>query len=210
MCSIISASDLEMGKHLIELNQFRGSFSYSFTTIDKGRPTAQIKDFGEFPLDILETFRNERFIAHVQAPTGGLIKDVDRIHPVQDDINMLWHNGLLTPKGVKYLQDLLKTDEDFDTRLLFNAIEKYGFDILNEIEGLFSCLYLKDGKVYLFRTKHGKLYVDEDMNISSERFEGSKCINADTIYEINFEDKSIKEVGKFKTKRFNFVVKGEL
>jgi hypothetical protein len=94
--------------------------------------------------------------------------------------------------------------------LLFNAINEFGFEILNEIEGLFACLYYKDGEIFLLRTKHGKLYVDKDLNISSERFIHSKCINYDTIYKLDLETKNLIEVDTFKTKRYNIVIKGEL
>jgi len=45
------------------------------------------------------------------------------------------------------LQTKLNTEETFDTLLLFKAIKQFGFDILSEIEGLFSCvcnIYFKD------------------------------------------------------------------
>lgn len=213
MCSIIASYDSTKLKKLIKLNQFRGNFSYSYTTINKhNKPTSQLKTFGEFNNHIVNS-NTEYKIAHVQAPTGGMIKDENRIHPVTnkiDNTNMLWHNGLLTPRGIKFLQDKLETEEIFDTKLLFDAINKFGFNILSEIEGLFSCLYIINGTIFIFRTKHGKLYIDEDMNISSERFEGSKCINSDIIYEINLIKKDLSEFTKFRTKRFNYIIKGEL
>lgn len=211
MCSIIASWDNNKLKDLIELNQFRGNFSHSYTELDsKNRPLSQLKSFGAYNTDIINSDIYENYkIAHVQAPTGGMIKDENRIHPVSDDLNMLWHNGLLVPKGVKYLQNKLQTQETFDTKLLFNAIEQFGFGILSEIEGLFSCLYLKHGEMFIWRSRHGKLYIDENMNISSERFDGSKCINADTIYKIHPKNKQITEVDYFKTKRFNFYIAGE-
>ena len=62
----------------------------------------------------------------------------------------------------------------------------------------------------VFRTKHGKLYVDENLSISSERFEGSKCINFDTVYEIDWENRVLKPIANFKTRMFNFIIKGEM
>jgi len=213
MCSIISTTSDTKALELLELNQHRGNFSYSMTTLQSNLPTSQVKGFGEFPKEILKD--NERMIIHVQAPTGGLIKDHKRIHPVQninDPRNFLYHNGLLTPKGIKFLQNQpnIKHNETFDTKLLFDAIRLYGWEILSKIEGLFSCVYGRSGEIYMFRSKHGKLFIDNDMNISSERFNNSKCINSDTIYKIDFKNNKLIEIDKFKTLRFNFVVKGEL
>ena len=209
MCSIIGGFESEKVKELIELNQFRGNFSYSYTEFNEELGLVfQAKGFDEFPLGIIS--KDYYKICHVQAPTGGLLKDHKRIHPVMNKNDMLWHNGLLTPKGTSFLQQKLNTTEEFDTKLLFDALQKYSFDILNDIEGLFSCLYIKDNRMYLFRTKHGKIYIDDNMNISSERFENSKCINADTIYEVDLKNKNLIEIDRFKTKRFNFVIKGEI
>ncbi len=209
MCSIIAGFDKRAIEDLVELNQFRGNFSYSCTEVDlKNRPVSQIKAFGAFNKDAI--LEDNYKIAHVQAPTGGMVKDSERIHPVVSGKNMLWHNGIITPKGVRFLQDLLGTDETFDTKLLLDAIEQEGFSILSEIEGLFSCVMLYNTHLMMFRTKHGKLFLDEQLNISSERFENSKCINADTVYVVDTDNLEIVPLYFFKTKRFNFVVKGEL
>ena len=209
MCSIIGAYKHEDVKQLVELNQFRGNFSHSITTItDSLDVIQQEKGFGPFNYDLLTSDENYH-ICHVQAPTGGLVKDINRIHPVREGSDMLWHNGLLTSRGVKLLQTKLNTEETFDTLLLFKAIKQFGFDILSEIEGLFSCVLILNHKLYMFRTKHGKLHIDDQLNISSERFKGAKCINFDTIYEVDFENSSIIPVNSFKTKRFNIIVDGE-
>lgn len=209
MCSIIASYSRDKFQELIDLNQFRGNFSYSYTEFENNRIQEQIKNFGEFNLGDLG-YNYSYKIGHVQAPTGGMIKDTNRIHPVNTENIMLWHNGLLTPRGIKFLQNKLGVDETFDTFLLTLAIEKFDFEILNEIEGLFSCLMIKSGKIYVFRTKHGKLYIDNDMNISSERFENSKCIDADTVYELDIIKLKYNIISKFKTKRFNFAIEGEL
>lgn len=213
MCSIIGSFDGKVLKKLIRLNQFRGNFSHSYTEIitDNNQLNAQVQAFGEFNYNIIDTDIEEIYkIAHTQAPTGGMIKDIERVHPISSGNNMLWHNGLITPRGIEYLQNILCTNETFDTKLLLDAVEKEGFGVLNFIEGLFSCIYLKDGRLYMFRTKHGKLFIDDDFSISSERFEGSKCINADTVYEFMPKEKHLLVVDKFKTVRFNFVIPGEL
>jgi len=195
----------ETVKDLLELNKHRGSFSWSITCNNNTE-----KDFGEFDTTVLENTNKGYKMCHIQAPTNGLVYDKDRIHPTLVQDSKLWHNGLLRPAGIRYLNNKLGTDESFDTLLLHKAVVEYGFGILSEIEGLFSCVLYLNGNYYIFRTKHGKLFVDDNLSISSERFDDSKCINYDTIYKIDFENNTLEPVDTFRTKRFNIVVKGEL
>lgn len=213
MCSIIAGYNPAKVKELIEINQFRGNFSYSYTEIDNKHDYIQssVKDFGKFDFNVINQQSEYNYkICHVQAPTGGLVEDKNRIHPTVSEKSSLWHNGLLTPRGIKFLQQKLNTTETFDTKLLHMALDKFDFDILSEIEGLFSCLYVYDGQIYIFRTKHGKLFIDDDMNVSSERFENSRCINANTIYALLPWIPDYAVITEFKTKRFNFVIPGEM
>lgn len=206
MCSIIGSYKKEMVKSLVELNQHRGNFSWSITL---GNMT--IKNFGEFDFEKLNSMNKEGYlISHIQAPTGGMIEDVDRIHPTEINKTKLWHNGLITPRGIRELQKKTYSDNMFDTKLLHKAIDEFGFEVLSSIEGLFSCLYFDGNDYFIFRTKHGKLYIDNELNLSSERFENSKCINYDTIYKLDFSKKRIENIESFKTKRYNYIIQGEL
>jgi glutamine phosphoribosylpyrophosphate amidotransferase len=212
MCSIIASFDKETIKKLVKLNQYRGNFSHSLT-IFNNTVKSQVKNFGLFPvklLDMINVEGGDYIIGHVQAPTGGMVKDVSRIHPTLIEGTQLWHNGIITPRGIKFLQSKLNTTDTFDTKLLHQAVFEFGFDILSEIEGLFACLLIKDNKLFMFRTKHAKLYIDDELSISSERFSGSKCINYDSVYEINLKTKELYIRDTFKTLRFNIVVPGEL
>ena len=206
MCSIIGSFKKEIVADLVRLNEERGNFSWSITINNKTK-----KGFGPFDFNQLEQIDEEGYIiSHIQAPTGGSTEDENRIHPTINGETKLWHNGILTPRGIRFLQNELKTNETFDTKLLHDAIVKFGFEILSSIEGLFSCLYYDGEDYFIFRTKHGKLYIDSNLNLSSERFKDSKCINFDTIYKIDFKNKNISKVGDFKTKRFNYIIHGEL
>lgn len=213
MCSIIGSFDKSQLKKLVDLNQFRGNFSYSLTTYDYdvNKIQDQVKDFGQFDKELINKALGDCFYcAHVQAPTSGLIKEFSRIHPTQINSSMLWHNGIITPRGVKYLQKLLDSTETFDTLLLHQAVHKFGIAELSKIEGLFACLYYDSKDFFIFRSKHAKLYIDEDLSISSERFEGSKCINYDTVYKLGFNEKNVIIYDEFKTLRYNIVIDGEL
>lgn len=205
MCSIIGSFSKNKIEELVELNQHRGNFSYSITVIDKDYNIInQIKDFGLF--DKSKLSGEGYFICHVQSPTNGMLEDKNRIHPTENNNTFMWHNGLIKNRGIKDLQKFLKTDIEFDTLLLHKAYKNYS---LSDIEGLFTCLYLDKG-IEIFRTRHGKLYIDEDMNISSERFPDSKCINYDTIYNVDVQNKKLTVQDTFKTKRFNICIDGEI
>ncbi len=206
MCSIICGFKAEELISLIEINQRRGNFSHSLYQ----SPDILYKDFGTFNYDLLNDLTEKFTVVHVQAPTSGLLNDKTRIHPTEQNNSLLWHNGIIKPSGISYIQAKIKTKEVFDTKLLHKVINEFGFDILSEIEGLFSCLYYDGDNYYIFRTKHGKLYVDDKLNISSERFSNSKCINYDTVYKLNLAFLTLKEVSTFKTKRFNYIIKGEM
>lgn len=218
MCSIFGSFDKDVIKELLKLNQFRGNFSYSITQGDN-----TVKDFGPFNTDRLDEFNDEDYIiCHVQSPTGGMIEDRDRIHPTEDVNSKLWHNGLLKANGIRYLQKDLDETITFDTKLLHKHLIKSNFTRLSEIEGLFACVFQYANEIFLFRTKHGKLYIDDDLSISSVRFTGltkppgntSHSINYDTVYKLDLHakrlSKALTEVGKFKTKKFNYVIHGEL
>ena len=207
MCSIFGSFNKNRVIELAELNQFKGTFSYSLTQDDRSH-----KAFGKFDNDIVNDIvqTDNYVIGHVQAPTGGMVKDDNRIHPTSIGKSLLWHNGLLTKRGIKYLQDYLDTTEEFDTKLLHEYFVRYNFTFLEKIEGLLTCIFKHGSDFYVFRTKHGKLYVNDELELSSERFEGSKCINYDTIYKMNFAEKRLQPVSYFKTNRYNFIIKGEL
>ena len=215
MCSIVGSFDKDSFENLVDLNQFRGNFSYSFSIYDinEKRVKEQTKGFGQFDKSLIKNAISKPhiyYIGHLQAPTGGLLKDENRIHPTIIGNSMLWHNGILTPRGIKYLQKNLSTDEIFDTKLLHQAILSSEYiKLLSNTEGLFSCLFY-DRDLYVFRTKHGKLFIDNNMSISSERFDNSKCINYDTFYHLDFKNMKLSAGEKFTTARYNIIINGEM
>lgn len=215
MCSIIGSFSIDKIKELVVLNQHRGNFSFSISTFDTETHELiqRCKCFGEFDFLALESCNESPttyFICHIQAPTGGLLKELDRIHPTAISNTYLWHNGIIQPAGMEFLNQINSSVGTFDTRELHQAIVDDSLDVLSLIEGLFTCVYVKDDGVRIFRTKHGKLYVDEELNLSSERFENSKCINYNSVYKLDFSKKMLQYESEFKTLNFNFVIKGEL
>lgn len=68
---------------------------------------------------------------------------------------------------------------------------------MDKIEGSFSCLYINNDEIKLFRNQLSPLYIDIDLNISSAKFENSKSTKENVIYNIDFKSKEIKIVSEF-------------
>lgn len=211
MCSIIGSREIERFKDLIELNQYRGSFSYSFAILDLEymEVVHLVQEFGEFDLNILETIpRKDSFyyIGHVQAPTGGLLKDPERIHPSiirsEDKLNTsyLWHNGILKPKCIDEWNNKLDMDEKWDTSLLHHFIHAQGLVELSEIDGSFGCVLIGKQVMDVFTTDTINLYIDKYLNLSSVQFDNSKRLAPNHIWRLNSYKFRFEIDGNFKSK----------
>jgi len=204
MCSIIGSFSKQKFKELVKLNQSRGSFSYSFLQFDTTAMSVKSleQNFGEFPLEIVDKAEEGMFFfGHCQAPTGGLINDPNRIHPVQNKNEFLFHNGIIKQKDVTRLREEHSTIEGWDTKLMLLEIQKRGLiETLNTIDGSFACAYKNNNSIFIFRSQAGTLFVDAALNISSTKFDGAERINHDTIFELNLLTTSINICGKFKSK----------
>ena len=204
MCSIIGSFSKTKFKELVSLNQNRGSFSYSFLVLDPStlKIVSLIQDFGEFPLDIIDMAQSKMYmIGHTQAPTGGLVEDPNIIHPAQVDHKFLFHNGIIKHKDVRRLKDELKTYEFWDSKLMLMDIIKNGMiPSFYTIDGSFACVYKDNNSIKLFRSAAGTLFVDNKLNISSTKFSNVPRIDKDTIFDIDFSNKSISKINSFTSK----------
>lgn len=204
MCAIIGSFSVPKLKELILLNQYRGLHSWSLTTVNPNcLKSNTIRGKGNFPLDKLNLYVNDEniyFICHVQAPTnkGGL--NSLNIHPAVKDTYKLWHNGILKHNQIEELN--VKEEEDpWDTKLLLNHILSHkGLSTqLSSIDGSFACVFMQDKKwIKLFRNSTSILHVDEDLNISSAKFNSSITIPDNKIFNLNLASRSICQIGEFK------------
>jgi len=214
MCSIIGSVNFSVLTDLINKNQFRGTFSFSLTLFDFVNKIicSQTRQFGEFDLkdeetddiigDMFEECRKVDglyYIAHVQAPTGGLVEDVRRIHPSTLDsdckprivygISHLYHNGILKEDTIKFLQQELNSDSTWDTELLHQAIRKYGFSILSKLDGSFGCLMIWDGVIYIFTNELVTLYMNNNFDLSSVKINDQyERIQPNIVYMLNLDE----------------------
>ena len=213
MCGIIATKSISQFKELVLLNQQRGSFSYSLTVLTYNSETFY-KSFGKFNFDILkniEVNNNEGLylIGHVQAPTGGLIHDLNRIHPSNvADKQYLYHNGILKSKYIKkylvkdgYASNIANINNPpptWDTEILNNNIYKYGFEHLNEVKGSFACLLIKDNEIFAFRNNNSIIYYDSDLNFSSVKFKNSFELISGEVFRLDLTNNSLISCYSFK------------
>ena len=189
MCSIVASTSLEKVRELAELNEYRGQHSHSFFVFDREYQDLVYmhRDFG--PLDIdrhLELYNSSMpfFIVHQQAPTTEN-KDSTNIHPAQisDGHDLLWHNGIIKAKEVERLKEDLQTTNSWDTWLLLKYLNDYNTP--DGIDGTFSCLYFMQNEIFVFRNEISPLFVDDELNISSTKFEGSYSLPANKMFYID-------------------------
>lgn len=215
MCAIVGSFSSEKLLELVELNSYRGSHSYSFSIFDTylNRLTVVKKDIGEFNKSIVDIPRRCYGIAHIQAPTTEA-KDLSSVHPALANLEStytvdkntthyqyqyaLWHNGILKADFCKTLQEK-HGYINWDTSLLLCELLADGWHCLERLDGSFSCLYHGNGGLYLFRNEISPMFVDDEMNISSTRFEGSNATQANKVLKIELQNKTIAPIFTFKT-----------
>lgn len=196
MCSIYISKYLDDFISLRDFCDFRGNFSYSVMTVKDNLFTLN-KSFNK----INNIVESDFYIGHSQAPTSGMIKDENRIHPCNDNNSYLYHNGIIKKSFLeKY------SSEKWDTKVLFNLLQDFGFDILSEIDGSFACVYIRDSNIYIFRNKLCTLYYNEN-NICSVKYNNTYNIVPDGKVFI-FNNFLLEETGiSFTTKNNPYELK---
>jgi hypothetical protein len=204
MCSIIGSFSKDKLLELVKLNSSRGEFSHSLTTIDPNTLECNtIKNFGSFNEELLQhVSESDYLLAHNQAPTGGLIKDEGRIHPAVIGDLSLWHNGMLKSKEIKRLNTKYCTYIQWDTMLMLQSITEDGIiPSLRNMDGSFACVLIEEFKSFkIFRNQSSPLYIDDNMNISSRGFEGSKMLAMNYMYNGNFAKRCFERQDHFLNK----------
>lgn len=208
MCAIIGSRDIEILKDLIKLNSYRGSESYSFSWYNVYFGSLVVVDSGKGSIDIDKLMLPSECygIVHVQAPTSGLVGIhpaviMEEFYPLYTPDYALWHNGIIKADIVQKLKEEL--GYDWDTMQMLSKISKSGsdwFNVLNEFDGTFSCLYYRRPKsLYLFRNQISPMFMDSDLNISSTRFEGSHETEHDVVWKMDLINNKLVNKGSFKT-----------
>lgn len=209
MCAIIGTKDFTTLLGMIDLNSYRGSHSHSisFYNIETGNLELLKRDFGMPDLYGWIIPENTYCVAHIQAPTTNE-KTIESIHPavggntknfIPD--HALWHNGILKEDTIKEFSSKYKTT--WDTKQILNIIIDEWNDIksFDHLDGTFSCVYYRKetGCLYTFRNEISPLFIDDNMNISSTKFEGSRETEPNQIWQLNLKDNTMTSIGTFTT-----------
>lgn len=198
MCSIFGSFSKEKLVELAELNKYRGQHSYSYSYFYGGTTGTEVnitKSLGELPIDEIKIPKGAYCVAHMQAPTTDN-KTIEFVHPAYKGGKLLWHNGIIKDHWVKSAMKEYNVDNSWDTYLILHKYMTTG--TLDNIDGTFSCVYFGNGSLQLFRNEISPMFIDEDYNISSTKFEGSKSLEPNVIWELR-PGKGLNKIGSFKT-----------
>lgn len=139
-------------------------------------------------------------MGHIQAPTTAA-ETMTSIHPAEQGSTLLWHNGIVKDFDVKRLQLHVDSTDAWDTLLILKAIlQDDGWSVLSTINGSFACLMVEDDTVFVFRNEISPLFVDDELNMSSVKFAGSRALPANKVFMLDLANKELLEVGEFTTK----------
>lgn len=188
MCSIIASFDVNKFKKLYELNSYRGALSYSMCEVDTGFPLCIKKLVQKKEKPIWDNNTKGFLIGHSQAPTS----QTSRIHPAKLGSSYLWHNGIIKEESVP--------ENKWDTLYMLEEIESKGWDVLSEIDGAFACMLFRKGHLYVFRNEISPLFYDDNFSFSSTKFENSRPLNSNVVYEVILRSKRLEPMGDFNTK----------
>jgi len=200
MCSIVGSFNTERVIELAKLNEYRGTHSHSICYIH--RYTMEITHLQRSlgPLDYLEIDvpPDNYCIVHQQAPTTDN-KDLSNIHPAQINNKLLWHNGIVKDREIKRLQDYLECSSTWDTKLILRQLVDY--DTPENIDGTFSCVYVDDYYIIVFRNEISPLYYDSDLTISSTKFDNSISLPPNKMFYLQTSlcDESLITIREFNT-----------
>lgn len=194
MCAISGSFSKSKLSELYKLNAYRGETNFSLSTFEpegtKVRLGIIFQDKGGLP-DYLINSQPEKpgkfFVTHSQAPTSS----VSNIHPASYGGALLWHNGIVKQKTIE--------DDIWDTHWMLTQVLDYGWSALSRVDGSFACVMYNEGKLYFFRNEISPLFIDEDLNISSTKFEGSKPIAPNEVWEVDLKYKVLTSVAHFET-----------
>lgn len=185
MCSIVASFDKKKLLELYNLNSYRGKLSFSLTSfkhyINKEDIGVIYRDEGELPEYLVKNLvlqNNDYIVAHSQAPTT----NTNNIHPAIYGDALLWHNGIIKQNTI--------SEGTWDTRWLLQNIIDYGWSSLSRIDGTFACIMYNDSQLYVFRNEISPLFIDDHLNISSTRFEGSDSLPPNKVFRLDLETRT--------------------
>lgn len=194
MCAIVGSFSKSKLKELHKLNAYRGELSYSLSTFKPTEHNVQLQvmmqDKDKMPEDLIDNIplnEGEFIIGHTQAPTTSSTN----IHPAVYGNFLLWHNGIVKQKEI--------SKDTWDTEWMLERIADYGWSSLSRIDGTFACIMFNGRELFIFRNEISPLFIDNELNISSTKFEGSYSLEPNQVHRVNLLSKSLNTVAYFDT-----------
>lgn len=208
MCSIFASFNIFIYNELSKRNSYRGrklsSGKYLSTIFEYDVNENEIKSRADKELDHKElgllriASDDYYYIGHCHAPTTSSKTALLNNHPSRIENSLLWHNGIIKSECISEMQRGLNIDDDWDTKLLHHWIlEDYS---LGDVDGSFSCLFYDGTKFKLFRNEIAPMFIDNEFNLSSVKFEGARLTTSNIIFEIDLKNKYLHGISTFKTK----------
>lgn len=199
MCGIVGSYSIDALIELFELNKNRGQHSWSLFEINiKERSVSGVRGKGAFDKNLAGglSIGDFYYIGHCQAPTNGKSFETNT-HPAQSGSGYLFHNGILKSQYVKILKHTLRSECNWDTKLLLEYLtvpeNKILFERLSEVDGSFACVLLQQEKnPHIFRNATSPLYIDKNLNLSSNSFYGSEMLHAGKVFEMDLESRGLR------------------
>jgi len=202
MCSITGSFSTDKIVELAKLNEYRGTYSHSITYIHRYTMSILSVSRGEGPLlyDTIRVPDDHYCIVHQQAPTTD--KSLDNIHPASIGNHLLWHNGIIKEKEIKRLQSKHESTYNWDTKLILRQL--IDDDTPDNIDGTFSCVWYDGSDILVFRNEISPLFIDDELNISSTKFDGSSSIEPNIMFTLGTSHPKhnlpiLEPVGEFST-----------
>lgn len=194
MCAIIGSFDKVTLAELYKLNSYRGELSYSVCSFKQNGKLdvgVLMQGEGKMPDTLIFRYPSETgdfYIAHSQAPTT----ETKNIHPAANDAALLWHNGIIKQKTI--------SEGTWDTAWLLEQILDYGWSVLSRIDGTFACVMYNENSLYVFRNEISPLFIDDNLNISSTRFNGGESLEPNKVFKLDLIKKKKYIEAEFETK----------
>lgn len=209
MCAIVGSFDTDKLKELAKLNLYRGNHTHSLSLFNTQTGNISIlKKDGPLDVDNINIPVNHYGIVHVQAPTSKVQEHLPihpAIHKDSEQLSALWHNGIIKDNKLAALRDSLSyiPEEswylEWDTHLILLKLLDNGTPD-EFVDGSFSCLWYNDRSLFLFRNEISPMFIDENMNISSTKFENSSATQPNIMFKLDLVNKRLLKRAEFKTK----------
>jgi len=182
MCSIIGSGSVNKIKELAALNAYRGQHSHSIYVFEYYTNDILYSHRAMGALDIdAHQLPDGYIVVHQQAPTTDS-KDENSIHPAQVGNQLLWHNGIIKAEEVKRLQQKYESTMTWDTKLMLQGLVNDDAESLKDIDGSFSCFWYDGTNCFLFRNEISPMFIDDEGNISSTKFDQSRPVDPNTVW----------------------------